>query len=282
MDRRPPEDIDTLPPIAGGAQDDLPLAGAQDEPAQPPTLEEQVAQALRLAEEAKQRAERAELDAGRLINENAALRTRLDSREALGLGYQPAVGADAGGIGPPQQGERVQDYLTRVLTTGLDDQERSMPTAETVAKLILKSAPLFDDRITQRLQDHTARQRMDAAYFEHLADDWGRRTGKSYRPSDLQTRHGERIGQIAQRILVDPQTGALLPQYRNNAQAAFQKITETLERELNMVVEDAPSQKPKSRLSTGDAGTSRLPTSPNRPGPSQSEMESLRRYATGR
>src|SRR5262249_20881271 len=140
----------------------------------------------------------------------------------------------------------------------------------------------FDDRITQRLQDQRARERMDAAYFEHLADDWGKRTGKAYRPSDLQARHGERIGQIAQRILVDPGTGALLPQYRDNAQAALQKITETLARELNMVVEHAPQTRPKARLSTGDAGTPRLPTSPSRPGPSQSEMESLRRYATGR
>jgi hypothetical protein len=281
MDRRPLDDIDTLPPIAGGAQDDPPPAGGADDRPEPPTLEEQVAQALRLAEEAKQRAERAEQDAGHLRYENQTLRTRIDSREALGLGYQPAVGLPDGQH-PPQQGEGVQDYLTRVLTAGLDDQERSMPTAETVAKLILKSAPLFDDRITQRLQDQRARERMDAAYFEHLADDWGRKTGKTYRPSDLQARHGERIGQIAQRILVDPGTGQLQPQYRNNAQAAFQKITETLERELNMVVEDAPSQKPRSRLSTGDAGTSRLPTSPNRPSPSQSELESLRKYATGR
>src|SRR5690349_12315144 len=109
MSTRPPDQFDTLPPIAGGAEDVLPLAGAQDDRPEPPTLEEQVAQALRLAEEAKQRAERAEQDAGRLLNENQALRTRVDSREALGLGYQPAIGHDAGvpGPGAPRPGESV-------------------------------------------------------------------------------------------------------------------------------------------------------------------------------
>ena len=262
----------------------LPLAGAQDDRPEPSTLEEQVAQALRLAEEAKQRAERAEQDAGRLLNENQSLRTRIDSREALGLGYPPAIGHDAGmpGPGAPRPGESAQDFLTRYIAAGLDDSERSMPTAEAVAKMILRSAPMFDDRITERLRDHTARQAMDAAYFEYLAEDWGRRTGKAYRPSELRARHGERVEQIARRVLLDPATGQLQPQFRNNAQGAFQKLTEGLERELNMVVEDAPSQKPRSRLSTGDAGTSRLPTTPQGPSQSRKEMDSLARFVTGR
>lgn len=268
-------------PIAGGADEEgTPPAGFESQlPAEPLSVEEQVAQALKLAEEARERAARAETEAGHLRVENQQLRMRVDAREAMG--YRPAVpGTGAGGaIGP----DGVVDQLTKFLTDGLDETERAAPTAETVARLIGKSAVLVDNRITERLTDHETRKAMDEAFFEYLADRWKKSRGRDYQPKDLARRHVKRIREISQTQLVDRTTGNALPQYVNNADAAFQRVAEELERELNMVSEDVqPQGPPRSRLSTGDAGGSRLPAAPDRRTPSQQELESLRRYSTGR
>jgi regulator of replication initiation timing len=268
-------------PIAGGADEEgTPPAGNEPQlPAEPLSVEEQVAQALKLAEEARERAARVETEAGHLRVENQNLRMRLDAREAMG--YRPAVSsAQAGGVGGPV-GE--DDSLTKFLIDGLDETERAAPTAETVARLIGKSGLVVNNLITDRLVKHEKAKELDEAFFEFLADRWQKSRGRAYQGKDLARRHLDRVRAISQAHLLDRSTGAPLPQYVNNPEATFQRVAEELERELNLVSEDVqPHGPPRARLSTGDAGGSRLPSAPDRRTPSQQEMDSLRRYSTGR
>jgi hypothetical protein len=205
-----------------------------------------------------------------LQQENRGLRDRIDARE-LRPEYQPTL--DTGK--PPEPGK---DQLSEYLLTGLEETERVAPTADTIVKITRRVEPLIARLVDQRIgQAETARQ-IDDEFWGGLADRWKKTDPKA--PVALRKRYGRDVSDIIAATIKTPD-GKLRSEYMNNHEAAFGKITEELEKRLQMVTEDAPvSSRPKPRAAGGDAGTARLPTSV--PDAQRKEMTDLLDHATGR
>lgn len=264
------DDFDRLAATAGTSDTDLLPAGTETDAA-PPSVEEQMAEIRKLAEDAAARAQRAEDEAGRLRSENDRLRTRVDSREAMG--YRPAVDD---GTGKPVG---TIDELTKFLTGDLEENERSMPTAQTMVKVIAKAVPLFDQQITDRLVDHEKRKAMDENFFEFLANRWST-PQRTFTPKSLRTKLGDMIGSISREVLIDPFTRDVRTEYKNNADMAFTRLAEAVERRTNQIVEEVPrTGPPRQRLSTADGGGSRLATPAP---PKDRELDAMYRHQMGR
>jgi hypothetical protein len=165
--------------------------------------------------------------------------------------------------------------LTNYLLEGLEESERVAPTAETIIKITRKVEPLITKFVDQRIAQNETSRQIDDEFWGGLGKRW-----KNRDPKELRKRYGRDVGDIVNASLKDA-NGRLRSEYLNNHEAAFTKITEELETRLRMVTEDAPvSGKPQPRAATGDAGTSRLPTSV--PSEQRKEMTDLLDHATGR
>ena len=261
-----------IPVIAGGAQvpgeDDDPSRGGDapqpgdaspgDDPSPAPDPMAEI-KSLRDAQEKTNKL------LGQVLEENEKLRRGNDAA-TLREGYRPTLGAEPARE-PPRDDPATQ--LEKMVTEGLEETERMAPTAKTVAKMLVKAAPVFGQFVDERLAAHEYRRQLDEDFWALLSEDpnWNK---KSVR--ELKKRHAKRVAQLSVELFVDQRTKQTKAEYLNDPDKALQELKGALERELNIASEDAPSPaRPRARAATGDQPGARVQTT--RAPESEAELE---------